>query len=56
MLEQRYEWFPCNSISNAVECEKAGQLCPPGGDNKVNNQDLENKTATFPSSMLNEKT
>lgn len=51
MLGQRNEWFPRNIISNAVESEKVGELCPPGGDHKVNNH----KSAMFSSSELNEK-
>lgn len=37
----RYEWFLFNTIGSAVDCEKTGQLCPPGGNNKGNNQELD---------------
>lgn len=37
----RYEQFLLSTISGSMECEKTGQLCPPGGNNKGNNQDLD---------------
>lgn len=43
MLGQRSEWFPRNTVSNAVESEEVDELCPPGGNHKVNNQDRKDK-------------
>lgn len=36
----RYERCLFSAVGGAVECEKTGQLCLPGGNDKARNQDL----------------